>query len=205
LSNSFSLASTSRITDLLHSGAYFFIGGLLMLLGGFLEYLAGPANTFPFVVFSSFGGFWLSYGATLLPFFNAFGAYSPSTDPQDITRGLATQGFNASFGFFMLFMAVLCLVYLICALRTNAVFCVIFMGLVGGFLSLTVTFWCVAEGNAVASRVLYLAGASFFLTCMAGWYLLFALLFVAVDFPLRLPLLPLVGWIKGYDERRKVY
>ncbi|ETI28496.1 hypothetical protein G647_00945 [Cladophialophora carrionii CBS 160.54] len=186
-------------------GAYFFIGGLLMLLGGFLEYVAGPANTFPFVVFASFGGFWLSYGATLLPFFNAFGAYSPSTDEEDITLGLATKGFNASFGFFMLFMALLCLVYLICALRTNIVFCVIFGGLFVGFVFLTATFWFVAEGNATASRMLYLGGASFFLSCMAGWYLLFALLFIAVDFPLRLPLVDLSVWVKGYEEKKKAF
>ena len=176
-----------------------------MLFGGLLEYINGPSSTFPFVVFSSFGGFWLSYGATLLPSFNAFGAYSPSTEPQDIAKGLATQGFNASFGFFMLFMALLCLVYLVCAVRTNAVFCVIFSGLFVGFTFLTATFWFVAEGEAVASNTLYLGGASFFITCMAGWYLLFALLFIAVDFPVRLPLVPLGGLVKGYDEKRKTF
>lgn len=182
-----------------HRGAYFFIGGLLMLLGGLMEYIA--ANTFPFVVFASFGGFWFSYGATLLPFFNAFGAYSP--DPTDITAGLATKGFNASFGFFMIFMAVLCLIYLICALRTNAVFVVIFAGLFVGFIFLTATFWFTADGLGAASRTLYLGGASFLVSCMAGWYLLIALLFVAVDFPVQLPLVNLSDWVKGYSERRK--
>ena len=103
----------------------------------------------------------------------------------------------------MLFMALLCLVYLICALRTNAVFCVIFAGLFVGFTFLTATFWFVAEADAAASRTLYLGGASFFVTCMAGWYLLFALLFIAVDFPLRLPLVPLGGFVKGYEEKKK--
>jgi uncharacterized protein len=169
-----------------------------MLLGGLLEWVAG--NTFPFVVFASFGGFWFSYGATLLPFFNAFGAYSP--DPEDITAGLTTQGFNASLGFFIIFMAVLCLIYLICALRTNLVFVIIFAGLLGGFTLLTATFWQLAEGASTgAGRTLYLAGGSFLVSCMAGWYLLLALLLGSVDFPIALPVVDLSGWIPGASER----
>jgi hypothetical protein len=52
-------------------------------------------NTFPCVVFGTFGAFWLSFGATLQPFYNSYGAYS--------TTGVAAEGlkepmFNASFG-----------------------------------------------------------------------------------------------------------
>ena len=159
----------------------------------------------PFVVFASFGGLWLAYGATLFPFFNAFGVYSPSKDPQDITPGLATQEFNASFGFFMPFMAVLCLVHLVCALRTNVVFCVILAGVLVGCILLTAIFWFVAAGDAVPSKTLYLGGASFFLTSMAGWYLLCALLFIAVDYPPSMPLVDLGGWLKQYKERKKAF
>ncbi|OAP59513.1 hypothetical protein AYL99_06811 [Fonsecaea erecta] len=173
-------------------GAYFFIGGVLMLLGGFLEWVAG--NTFPFVVFASFGGFWFSYGATLLPFFNAFGAYSP--DPKDVAAGLESKGFNASFGFFMIFMAVLCLIYLVCALRTNLVFVIIFAGLFWGFTLLTTTFWLIADGGSGAGTTLYIAGASLGVSCMAGWYLLLALLLRAVEFPITLPLVDLSGWLQ---------
>lgn len=76
------------------TGVYFFFGGLLMILGGFGEFILG--NTFPFVVFSSFGAFWLAFAATLQPFYNAYGAYSP--DPTMPGEGLNTVGFNASFG-----------------------------------------------------------------------------------------------------------
>jgi uncharacterized protein len=193
-------STTKTKSDICYnSGAYFFIGGVLMLLGGFLEWVAG--NTFPFVVFASFGGFWFSYGATLLPSFNAFGAYSP--DPADITAGLASKGFNASFGFFMIFMAVLCLIYLICALRTNLVFVIIFAGLFGGFILLTATFWQLADGGSGAARTLYIGGASFLVSCMAGWYLLLALLLGSVDFPIALPLVDLSGWIQGASVRQK--
>lgn len=79
------------------TGVYFFFGGLIMVLGGSLEFVLG--NTFPFVVFTSFGAFWLSFGATLQPFFNAYGAYAPP-GATSIAEGLTTVGFNSSFGMF---------------------------------------------------------------------------------------------------------
>lgn len=75
-------------------GAYYFIGGFLMSLGGILEFFLG--NTFSFVVFCSFGGFWFTLGATLTPSFNAYGEYA--TDPNNIATGLTSPQFHASFG-----------------------------------------------------------------------------------------------------------
>lgn len=91
------------------------MGGLLMIIGGVLEFFLG--NTFPFVVFCSFGssyrtysdmleerkltgsgGFWLTFASTLTPFYNAFGAYSP--DPTKPAEGLNSPAFAASFGKF---------------------------------------------------------------------------------------------------------
>lgn len=46
-------------------------------------------------------------------------------------------------------MGVLCLVYLICALRTNIVFLVIFATLVVAFGLFTGTYWHLALGNKV--------------------------------------------------------
>jgi hypothetical protein len=55
-----------------------------MLLGGFLEWVMGNLHFkdrqshFSLIA----GGWWLAYGATIHPFFNAFGAYSPDhTNP----------------------------------------------------------------------------------------------------------------------------
>lgn len=44
-------------------GAYLFFGGMLMTVGGVLEFVLG--NTFPSVVFTTFGAFWLTYGSEL--------------------------------------------------------------------------------------------------------------------------------------------
>lgn len=43
--------------------AYLFFGGVLMIIGGVLEFVLG--NTFPSVVFTTFGAFWLTYGGRL--------------------------------------------------------------------------------------------------------------------------------------------
>src|ERR1700712_1032628 len=93
---------TLALSSRLHSGVYYFFGGLLMILGGFLEFILG--NTFPFVVFGSFGAFWLAFGATLTPYFNASIAYDPThpfTSSSDPT-------FAATFAYFQVYMGVLC-------------------------------------------------------------------------------------------------
>jgi len=190
-------------------GAYYFFGGLLMVVGGFLEFILG--NTFPFVVFVSFGAFWLTFAATLQPFYYAYGLYAPAGEAE--TAGLNTVGFTASFGFFLLFMGVLCFIYLICSLRTNIVFVVIFFTLVVAFGLLTATYWYNAEALAsdpvdastlaYAGRLQIAAGASLFVTSMAGWWIFFAIMLAALDFPFQIPVGDLSTLIKGASERAK--
>ena len=58
-------------------------------------------------------------------------------------------------------MDVLIIVYLICALRTNVVFVIIFLSLVPAFPLLTAAFWVLAEdytGNAALSNKLLVVG-----------------------------------------------
>lgn len=75
---------------------FLYFGGVLLLLGGILEFFLG--NTFPSVVFCSFGAFYFSFGSTLIPQFSAYANYAPAGAAA--SEGLATQGFNASFGEF---------------------------------------------------------------------------------------------------------
>ena len=109
-----------------------------MIIGAIGEWIVG--NTFPFVVFGTFGkcpfwhpttpprsaaqltrtlslhtgAFWLTFGGTLVPSFNSYGAYV--TNPTQMAGqdgnpgnplGLQTPGFNSSFAFFLLFMGAL--------------------------------------------------------------------------------------------------
>ena len=74
-----------------------------MIIGGLLEFFLG--NTFPAVVFMSFGAFWFSFGGTLTPAWGASAAYSPnpSTNP---AAGSTEPAFYASFAFFQISMAI---------------------------------------------------------------------------------------------------
>ncbi|KAI9662871.1 MAG: hypothetical protein M1821_007918 [Bathelium mastoideum] len=183
------------------TGVYFFFGGLLMVLGSIGEFIVG--NTFPFVVFGSFGAFWLSYGATLQPFYNAWGAYSTTSNPKD---GLTNAGFEASFGFFLLWMGVLCFIYMILALRTNAVFVLIFFTLVFAFGFLAGAYWQMANGapaSGLPTKLIVAAGAFAFVTCLAGWWILMAIMLAALDFPFQLPVGDLSHIIKGASDKRK--
>ncbi|KAF2161984.1 hypothetical protein M409DRAFT_58748 [Zasmidium cellare ATCC 36951] len=184
------------------TGVYFFFGGLLMILGSLGEWVLG--NTFPFVVFGTFGAFWLAYGATLQPFYNSYGAYKDPMNPE--STGLETPGFNASFAFFLLFMALLCFFYMILALRTNLIFFLIFFTLTPAFCFLAAAFWYQAadyEGNAEYAKTLVLAAGAFtFVTDLLGWYIFFAILLASLDFPFQLPVVDLSRWVKGGSDKK---
>ncbi|KAH7133797.1 GPR1/FUN34/yaaH family-domain-containing protein [Dactylonectria macrodidyma] len=181
---------------------YFFMGGVLMLLSGIMEWIIG--NSFPAIVFCSFGCFWLSFGGILNPSFAAFSSYAPA-DAKSPAEGMATRGFNASLGFWLVFMGLLAVVYLICALRTNMVFVFIFLSLIPAFGLLTGAFWVLAEdytGNAARANTYFVAaGAILFCTCIAGWYMLVAIMVEIVDLPIQLPVGDLSGVIKGKSQR----
>lgn len=181
-------------------GVLYFFGGLLMILGAVGEWIVG--NTFPFVVFGTFGSFWLAFAATLQPSYNAYGAFS--TDINDPAKGLNSPTFNASFAFFMVIMGVLCFVYMICALRTNVVFFFIFAFLVPAFGCLAGAYWHLAEGNSSkASTLLVAAGALTFVVDMLGWWIFAAIMLASLDFPFQLPVGDLSRLIKGGSERAK--
>ena len=85
-------------------------------------------------------------------------------------------------------MGVLCLIYMICSLRTNIVFFGIFATLVPGFGCLAGAFWQTALGNvAIATKLQIAAGALTFITDMLGWWIFFAILLASLDFPFQLP------------------
>lgn len=170
----------------------------------FRQWILG--NTFPFVVFTSFGAFWLGYAATLQP---TYGAYALYKNPAlETSTGLETVGFNVGIGkfslrklsdrkhtiltilvgYFMICMGLLCLIYLVCSIRTNLVFFLIFFTLVPAFGLLAGTFLQLANGQvALAGKLQEAAGAFAFITCLCGWYIFFAIMLASVDFPLDLP------------------
>jgi succinate-acetate transporter protein len=65
-----------------------------MIIAAILEWVMGRA--FNFVIFCTYGGFWLSLAGTLVPSFAAYSSYAPTAD--NPATGLQTPGFQASFG-----------------------------------------------------------------------------------------------------------
>ncbi|KAK9430116.1 GPR1/FUN34/yaaH family-domain-containing protein [Lipomyces doorenjongii] len=176
------------------TGAYVFIGGFLLVLSGIFEFFLG--NTFSFVVFCSFGGFWFSFGSTLIPFFNSIGAYSPTGDSQVV--GISTKSFQASFGFYLCFWALLVMVLLICSLRTNVAFFLIFVTVDAALLCLTIAYFVMAEGKYTLGQNFVKAGGGCLLTCgLVGFYIFIVLMLSAVDFPFQLPVGDLSHLMKG--------
>ncbi|KAJ5176296.1 uncharacterized protein N7482_002173 [Penicillium canariense] len=176
----FETLSKSRET----SGPIVFLGGLLLLITSILEFILG--NTFPCVVFGTIGGFWFAFAATMIPAFNAAAPYSPSAT--DTSAGLSSASFMNTYAFLFITMAVLMLIFMICATRTNVVYTLIFLALLLVFLLLSSAYWRLGEGDvAVGNNCVKGAGASLFVASLLGFYLLIVQLFEAMGFPFHLP------------------
>jgi hypothetical protein len=88
-------------------------------------------------------------------------------------------------------MGLLCVIYMILALRTNLIFFLIFLTLIPAFACLAGAFFHLAQdpvGNAVlGNRLIYASGACSFVTCLLGWYLFLSIMMASLDFPVGLP------------------
>lgn len=184
-------------------GTYYFFGGLLLILAALLEWFMG--NTFPSVAFSAYGAFFLSFAITLTPSFGAFASYAPAgSDP---SAGLTTRGFNASFGWSLLWMCVLSIIFLICSLRINVVLVLLFASLVGVYGTLSVAYFLLAgnytRNHATATNWVKAGGVCGLIASLAAWWNLLSVMLTTVDFPLKLPLGDLSEWIVPGSERGK--
>ena len=103
------------------------LGGIGLFVAGLLEFILG--NTFPFVVFTTFGCYWWAFGFITSPVQElaaGLGGGSAAT-------GAASLDYNAGIAFYLVFWGVLVFVYLLGALRTNVVFVILFTVLDVGF------------------------------------------------------------------------
>ena len=96
--------------------------------------------------------------------------------------------------FFLVFMGVMCLIYSVCALRTNIVLFLILFILVPTFSCLAGAYFYLAEAAAgdktaaAKAAPLQLAGGALaFVVCMLGWYIFTAIILASLDFPFALP------------------
>lgn len=101
-------------------------------------------------------------------------------------------------------MGLMCFIYLICSLRTNIVFFIIFLTLVIAFTCLAGAYWNLNLGNvALAGRLQTTAGACIFVTSACGWWILLAIMLAALDFPFQLPVGDLSHAIRGASNRAR--
>lgn len=101
-------------------------------------------------------------------------------------------------------MGLLCLVYLICSLRTNIVFFGIFLTLVCAFGCLAGAYWQISNGNLALAGKLQTAGGAFtFVTCALGWWIFLAIMLASLDFPFQIPVGDLSTLITPMSEKMK--
>jgi succinate-acetate transporter protein len=187
---------------------------MLLIIAAILEFSLG--NTFPTVVFFGtspfpspkhdidgaigYGAHFLTFGSTFQPFYAAVSSYTTDGSQQQ------TPAFASSFGFYVLFMGVLSFVFLICSLRTNIVFVLIFIAATLGFCLAAGAFWTTAQGMAIGAILLKGTGGAFFAAAMFGWYLLAVIMFATLDLPFlgQLPVGDLSTVVKGRSQMKEV-
>ncbi len=130
-------------------GLAVFYGGIAQLLAGMWEFANG--NTFGATAFTSYGAFWLSFAALLIPGFGI--GFGGTSGPASSAVGVYLLGWT-------IFTAIL----LIGTLRLNG-------GLVAVFALLTLAFLLLAIGFMNNSSGLIKAGGFVgILTALAAWY-----------------------------------
>ncbi len=100
-------------------GLAFFYGGTVQLLAGMWE--MALQNTFGATALSSYGGFWLSYGAIQTDAFGIVAAYGDNK-----------QELSAALGFFLIGWFIFTFMLVLCTVKSTVAFCALF-----AFLDLT--------------------------------------------------------------------
>jgi succinate-acetate transporter protein len=150
--------SRDRILTCLRPVMIFF-GGSIQIIAAVGEWILG--NTFVTCLFFTYGSFWIVAGTTLIPWFNVGAEYSNPVGNtfagMDQPSYFATAGtwswwirndlVNMIVGFYYLSLAVLTMIFAICALRTNVVFVCALVTLVGAFSCAGGAYFNFALGN----------------------------------------------------------
>jgi len=186
-------------------GAFYGCAGIGLYLASIMEWLIG--NTFPCVVFGTFGGFWISYGIAVQPTLDLANSFAPASDASNgITAqiaGAATRQYNAGLGIYFMFWGIMCVIYFIAALRTNVPFAIVFLALVFAFEFIGAAYFHTGQGKlALAAHEFRIGGGFAFVTGLSGIYIDISLLFAAVGFPIQLPIFDLSTWFLKPRERK---
>jgi hypothetical protein len=143
------------IPDVLWVGLALFYGGLAQLLAGMWEFR--NRNVFGATAFSTYGGFWLALGVTVV-LIDATGLGAGLKGP-DVDNGLAW--FLLSFAIFNTYM-------MFWSLRINVAVFAVFLTLEITEILLAIGFFQVAHGNS--DWILHAGGWAGIVTAAAAWY-----------------------------------
>ena len=167
--------------DAIVIGLALFYGGIVQVLAGMWEFRAG--NTFGATAFSSYGGFWLALGFTLLP---GSGILSALALGGNVTNGV---------GYFLLGWTIFTALMFLGALRSNWALMAVFFFLFLAFLTLTIG-WL--SGGPITARGALAAGAPWIqiggwlgiITALVAWYTALAGLLASSKAMFTLPVGP---------------
>jgi uncharacterized protein len=121
--------------------------GLAMFYGGFIQLLSGMwemsvENTFGALALSSFGGFWMSFGAISIPWFGIANSY---TDPVELDNAV---------GFYLLGWSIFTFMLTLCTMKSTLAFFSLFFFLAVTFLLLAIGKLGKVPGSTTAGGVL---------------------------------------------------
>ncbi|KAL0568677.1 hypothetical protein V5O48_013302 [Marasmius crinis-equi] len=172
-------------------GPYYYIGGICLFVTGIMEWALG--NTFNFVVFMIFGGYWSGLGTLNDPSMGIASAFAK-------TGGGASPELNSALMFYNAFFAALVVVLFIGTLRANIAFAALFFAVFIILVLFVIGYAKIVAGNLESATKLFKAAGVFSLATSAGSYYIFlSLICAAVDMPFTLPL----GDLSGFLAKRK--
>jgi succinate-acetate transporter protein len=146
-----------------------FYGGLAQLCAGMWEFRRN--NTFGATAFTSYGAFWLSYAAILIPGTGILAAITPAI--------------HQALGVYLLGWAIFTGLMLIGAFRLNGALIAVF-----GLLFLTYLLLTIGElGPSTGAH--QIGGYLGVLTAIAAWYTALAGVLASIKSPLQLPVFPM--------------
>ncbi len=143
-------------------------GGLAQLLAGMWEFRSG--NTFGATAFSSYGAFWLSFAAILIPGTGILAAIGPVV--------------HSALGVYLLGWTIFTALMFLGTLRAN-------LALMAVFALLTLTFLLLALGELLGSDGLHIFGGYLgILTALVAWYTALAGILASSKNMFQLPVWP---------------
>ncbi|KAG0214938.1 hypothetical protein BGX28_001144 [Mortierella sp. GBA30] len=154
------------------TGLALFYGGFAQILAGMWEFKVG--NNFGATAFTSYGAFWLSYAAILVPGFGIVAGYTGAPD----------NALDNALGIFLLSWGIFTFILWIATFRST-------LTLSGMFFVLTLTFFCLCSGHlahlAPGNIMTKIGGGLGVVTALLAWYNAAAGLYDHTNTFVRLP------------------